>query len=178
MALKELIIVFLLIFVTHKILNNLVMQKSSPTPIIEEDADALPINNMDNMKDELMNFIVQLQSQDVNSNNGVHSASPSSDYADAAFGNTSTDLSKYFAEKRRSAINDLPSTLRTDNASVIPDPASDTLSNVPSYMNRASGGQTFENINLKKYKDDHVMNGGMFGDVTGYTEDMPDYSTF
>lgn len=125
MAVKELFLVFLLIFIVHRILNETIERRvlekipdkkhedihprtnrPSPLGIVEEEEED------DDMENELRNFIENQYRSQNDESASVTSVSPNSNYAEAAFGNTNTDLSKYFAEKQNSTLNNLPSTLK------------------------------------------------------------------
>lgn len=143
--------------------------------MLEQHQLSKKIEKMDNtyaspeMKDELMQFIMNAQAQQSPTTAGVSEVSPASNLAASSFGPESTDMSKYFAMKSSDALKQLQSTMTTTplkaeapGSVYAPVPAGDT----PTPM---SGGDLL----LLKRAEDKVMNGEpFFGSVVPFGDDV------
>jgi len=155
---KDLIIAFLLVLLSHKFLLNLIENR----PKIEKMDNTVPEPAPSNMKDELMQFIMNLQGS-ASGTSGVTEVSSANTMAKASFGSESTDLSKHFAMKASDAIAKLPSSTETHNPV---DSAPVPIDTAPTPMS----GSDF--LLLKRSTDDSVMNGGsFFGNVVPFSND-------
>ena len=158
---KDLIIAFLLVLLSHKFLLNLIESR----PKVEK-MDNVP-GESGNMKDELMQFIMNLQGS-ASGTSGVTEVSSANTMAKASFGSESTDLSKHFAMKASDAIAKLPSTAKSTETHNPVDSAPVPIDNAPTPMS----GSDF--LLLKRSTDDSVMNGGsFFGNVVPFSNDSP-----
>jgi len=152
---KELIFVFLLIIMGHRLIKTSLEEQQSKLALLEQ-MSALEEDNKNKVqitKDELMDYLVEIQSND---NGGVQGVSGDSNLADAAFGAQRTDLSTYFKNKSQSAINNLPP-MTKDNPTCLPEYSPPGAAN---------------SYSMTEFKNEKPMNGGMFYDkVAPYTDD-------
>jgi len=148
----------------HRFILKLLNQQAAAEAMIESSSQ------MADMRNELRQFLVKLQDDGVG-NAGVYPDHGDSKRAQAAFQPGKTDLSKYFEQKSQSAIGTLPSAL----AALKPDDdvPTDTQSRMPAYKAPATGGELYSDVNITKYQNESMMNGGgsFFNDVQPFASE-------
>lgn len=167
---KDILIILLMILLSHKFILSM----------LEQHQLSKKIEKMDNtyaspeMKDELMQFIMNAQGSSASSGSvplqaGVSEVSPASNLAASAFGPESTDMSKYFAMKSSDALKQLQTTMTTTPLKA--DSPGSVYAPVPSES--VPTPMTGGDLLLLKRTEDKVMNGEpFFGSVVPFGDDV------